>query len=186
MIHRKSWNHALKMLGYSLDVIEIPTNSGLTFKSAAENIYGYLNDKQIPVELGKGAFIKAMCFQKKEEMMRCSEDDMILIARTLNIIKADTANTKIIVSNNDLDFILHCLVKKHILMYFSYVFCPDYAYCMKSREKVAIRGNPKPSIDGFMEAATYFQLPVLQKFYGDHDVIDRQFAEKIGCEFVLI
>ena len=186
MVHRKSWNHALEKLGYSIDVIEIPTNSGLTFKTAAENIYQYLSDKGIPIGTEKAAFVKAMCFEKKEAMMRCDQNDIVLIAKTLNIIRADTANTKIIVSNNDIDFILHCLAQKDILKYFSYIFCPDCAYCVGSKEKVAIQGNPKPSIEGFMEALTYFQLPMLQKFYGDHKVIDRQFAEKLECEFVLI
>ncbi|PIZ88982.1 MAG: hypothetical protein COX90_01940 [Candidatus Nealsonbacteria bacterium CG_4_10_14_0_2_um_filter_38_17] len=185
-LHRMSWNRALKKLGIEFDVATLPSNSGLSFREAALNIYRYLIGVGIDITLTEDMFIRELCDAKEQFLKDVHERDIISIAKAINLARMDVANTKIIVTNDRLGFVLRCLEKKHLIEYFAYLICEDYAYSVKSREKVALVGKGKPFIDAYLEASDYFHLPHIQTYYGDNDVIDREFAQRLHCDFVLI
>ena len=184
-IHRKSWNKALLKLNIEFDVINLPGNSGLTFKEAAMNIFIHLSQKH-KISLEKNEFIKQLCDYKTQEMLKMNSVDFIPIAKVVNLIKYDVKNTNILITNNCLDFVLHVLETKNMLKYFSFLICNDYAMSVSAREKVYLSGGLKPSIDAYVEATEFFDIPILQMYVGDHKKIDAEFAKRIGCKFTLI
>ncbi|MFH1207753.1 MAG: hypothetical protein V1668_04070 [Patescibacteria group bacterium] len=185
-LHRMSWNVALDKLGIEFDVVNLPDNSGLTYKQAALNTYKYLISQGVEIMIPEDAFVKKLCSSKLEQMLTFTANDIIAIAKTVNRIREDRHTTKVIVTNNRLDFVLHCLQQKKLLEHFSYLFCEDYAYCVQTGERVVVVGKVKPWTDAYLEASTYYQLPSMQVYFGDDKKIDQEFSSKLRCKFELI
>lgn len=186
-VHKDCWEAALKRMGIDIDLGLLPNNSGLTFEQATFQIYDTLiNLQRYEMHLCKKDFAKYLSKYKLEEMKRYDLSKISIIAKTINMIKNSHMNMQIVVSNNKLDFVRYVLEGKDLLKYFSFLICEDGAYAVNTQERIALRGQAKPSTEGFLEAAEYFRLPNMKTYIGDHIEIDRLFAEQLGCEFTMI
>ncbi len=184
-IHGLTWNTALANMGIQLDVNDMPTNSGFTFKEAASNIYSYVSEKKA-TDLEKNMFVEMLIKHKKKALLNIPTKEIMSIGANINMIKYDESSTNIIITNNTLEFVLHILQKKELLDYFSFLVCNDLAMCVKTEEKIILTGSSKPSIEACMEAFNYFDIPMIKKYVGDNPIIDGDFANRMKCEFVLV
>lgn len=185
-LHRLSWNHALEQMGFTdIDVTTIPSNSGLTMKESAKRILFFLRENNLATDLEDNYFVKNLCNFKTEYFLR-EVHQVIPIAKGINLAKNINDNTKVIVSNNHLDIVLKVLKKYKLTRFFAYIVCADYAFCVKTRERVSISGRGKPSVEAYEEVSDYFGIPKMTIYVGDHKDIDGAFAEKLNAKFIFI
>jgi len=184
-LHIMSWNKALKYMHINLNIINLPNICGSNYLKIAHDIHKHLISHNIGSEISKEKFVESLCEAKARFILEATTKDIIIITKTINIILSKKTNAKIIISNNRFDFIIHCLKKKRLLKYFSYLICQDYAYCVKTREKIGTTGKIKPEIEAYCKASDYFKLPQIQIYYGN-DETDQNFANRLKCKFVLI
>ncbi len=187
-LHGEAWDYSLKKVGFNhLSVSDLPSNSGMTNYNAGLNIYNWLIENKCELSMPADNFAKQLVKLKFEYLMAYDMNKIPIIASTVNKIIADSViDTQIIVTNNNLEFIVYFLKQRNLLQYFSYIICADYGLRVNGGEKIKLTGNAKPSIDAYTEARKYFKLPPIREFYGDSKLTDKVFAERIGAKFHLV